>query len=121
MHINYLLLDFITLRALRTTVEQNEYYFLGIEDLNDIILEVSDLASNRLFGLALGVRAPDLDRIDEEENKVDMKLQKTISLYLKQNYDVQRYGLPNWKNVVSAVFLSNRRLARDIAAKHKCK
>ena len=83
--------------------------------------EVSGLAANYYeFGGAIGIRASELEKIKVDATlTADGKLRQVVLRCLKQNYNVERFGLPTWKNFVEAADRNDTALAKRIAAKHQ--
>ena len=84
---------------------------------------MSVAANYRLFGGALGLAAPTLDRIFKD-NPHDSReaLGQVIDTWLAQGYDTDRYGMPSWRKLVNAVASpaggNNHLLAKKIAEDH---
>ncbi|MCG8626966.1 MAG: hypothetical protein MJE68_33820, partial [Proteobacteria bacterium] len=43
---------------------------------------------------------------------------EALNQWIKQNYSTQRFGLPSWRSLLKAVATMDRRLCKDLAAKH---
>eukprot|EP00731_Ephydatia_muelleri_P004241 Em0002g417a len=105
-------------RLVYQRIGQNE------NDLVDVLEEVSDVATDwNGLGLKLGLRPSTLEEIEEiGSTQPQHLLKKTLTAWLRQNYNVKRYGLPSWatlcKAVKSRVGGNNRALACKIAKKH---
>ena len=75
------------------------------------------------FGRALGLNASDITEIQQTfpHNRQD-GLAEIINLWLQQNYNFDKYGVPSWRTLVVAVESQsggkNRALAKKIAAEH---
>ena len=86
---------------------------------------VATLAANYYdLGQALKIRAGEL-KIIKNNHQGDMKtaLQEVIIQWLKQNYNVPKFGEPTWRMLVKAVAQrsggGDGALARKIAKKHQ--
>ena len=49
----------------------------------------------------------------------DACLIDTMALWLKENYNTQKFGVPSWRTLVKAVEKMDKALANEIANKHK--
>ena len=87
----------------------------------DAVLKVA--ARFNHFGRALGLNASDITEIQQTfpHNRQD-GLEQVINLWLQQNYNFDKYGVPSWRKLVVAVESQsggkNRALAKKIAAEH---
>jgi hypothetical protein len=101
------------------------YSTQGPEDEQAIREELMTLAAKyRAIGITLGLSFDELDSIrcgclgDPKQ-----ALGVVINTWLKQSYNVGRFGLPSWRSLVNAVDSpaggSNHALAKRIACKHK--
>ena len=84
---------------------------------------MSVAANSRLFGSALGLAAPTLDRILKDNQRDSREaLGQVIDTWLAQGYDTDRYGMPSWRKLVNAVASpaggNNHLLAKKIAEDH---
>ena len=99
------------------------FLIAGINDLHEVLLEVKSLAARwNMLGLALGLYQPQLDTIKVDNPDVENCLRAVLTNWLKQMYDVQKFGEPSWpvlvKAVASTIGGSNPALAQDIARKY---
>ena len=73
-------------------------------------------------GLALRLHPDTLNDIEADCRDVKSCLRETLATWLKQAYDTDRFGLPSWKLLVSAVSHpgggNNPALAQQIAENH---
>ena len=88
-------------------------------------MAMQDVAVNfYLIGRALRLKSGDV-KIIKNECFGDCRsgLEQVILLWLHQNYNVKRFGVPSWRKVVEVVNKStggnNHALAKRIAAKHQ--
>ena len=74
------------------------------------------------LGLALGVSSSDLDAIHSKHSDPDKALTEVLQKWLKQGYNVTKYGIPSWRSLVKAVGNpaggDHQALAKNIAASH---
>ena len=95
----------------------------GTDDLTDVLDELTDvLAECYKIGTRLGLKQPDLDVIKAEKPDLVTTMERVIAHWLKQNYDLKKYGQPSWKSLVEAVHHrgggNNAALAKKIAEQH---
>ena len=77
----------------------------------------------RSLGCALGLSAPILEEIQTHNpNDVRKALEQVIDTWLALDYNIERFGMPSWRRLASAVVSSagghNPRLAQEIANDH---
>lgn len=75
------------------------------------------------LGRALRLKADDLDTIRRDSSHdANQALNDILLLWLRQKYNVQRFGLPTWRMLVEAVDSpaggNNHALAKKIASKY---
>lgn len=96
----------------------------GEADLCDVCRElVSIKAKYYQLGVKLGLPPQELDAIRKEDPQdVDQVFTKAILRWLRQEYNITRFGIPTWRGLVEAVGSpaggNNHALAMDIALKH---
>jgi hypothetical protein len=95
-------------------------------ELQDLMVELQPLVARwRPFGLALRLSSDQLDEIEEECGKLQKRLEKVLTLWLKKDYDTKRFGMPSVQLLVEAVRNraggNNPALAETIDEKHKGK
>ena len=76
------------------------------------------------IGITLGLSSGELEAISREcIGDTKRALGQVIRTWLRQSYNVVRFGLPSWRSLVKAVNSpaggSNHALANRIASKHK--
>jgi hypothetical protein len=76
------------------------------------------------IGITLGLSSGDLEAIRRDcVGDAKRAMGQVIRTWLKQSYNVGRFGLPSWRSLVDAVDSpaggSNHALAKRIACKHK--
>ena len=95
------------------------------EDEQAIREELLCLAARyRSIGITLGLPSGMLDTIRcDYACNCEGALGQVIRTWLKQSYNVDRFGPPSWRSLVKVVYSSaggnDRALAKKIAAKHK--
>ena len=75
------------------------------------------------IGIKLGLKSDDLNVIKDEVPDQGTAITMILSRWLKQQFNVQKYGEPTWKSLVAAVAHrnggNNPVLAMKLADKHK--
>ena len=94
-------------------------------DRNDDFLDVMDavftLAADwEKIAMKLHLRYDTISAI-QKDNPGDTHacLEKAISQWLKENYNIAKFGVPSWRTLVTAVETIDIGLANDIAESHK--
>ena len=97
----------------------------GEEDIRDIIDEVVQIKTRyKAFGMMLGLSCTELETIEMSmlPFNVGEALRQVILSWLRQKYNVKRFGLPTWRRVVEAIDHeaggNNHALAKAIATCH---
>ena len=102
------------------------YVYAVEDDLLDVIEEVLSLQLV-WFSLGRGLRlqADDLKAIHDAypaESDAEYALNDVLLLWLRQKYNVEKFGPPTWKGLVEAVDRkgggNNHELAKEIASNH---
>ena len=90
---------------------------LDDEDWNDVSVESRSLAAKwEQLSACLGLAKADIDGIRENRPRDSAGCwSDALSLWIKQNYSTQRFGL---QRLIEAVALVDRRLCKQLAAKH---
>ena len=93
---------------------------LDDEDWNDVSVESRSLAAKwEELSASLGLSKADIDGIRENRPRDSAGCwSDALSLWIKQNYSTQRFGLPSWRRLIEAVAMVDRRLCKQLAAKH---
>ena len=100
------------------------FCFKAEDDLGDVYQEVVDIQNTYYqFGMKLGLPPRELDTIEMEyERNVARRFTKVLHVWLKQRYNVDKYGLPTWRRIVEAVDSpaggGNHALAKAIASRY---
>ena len=100
----------------------------GEDELTDIMEEVLDIKS-RCFALgrSLRLRSDDLEVIhkkypSDSDHDTEQALNDVLILWLKQKYNVEKFGPPTWQILVEAVNKrsggNNHEMAKQIASNH---
>ena len=106
------------------SVNINMYFMgLGESDAFDVKSAVMDVAARYyFFGGALGLSPTKLAQIREDNRNSEQALSQVINVWLKQCFNVERFGLPSWRMLVVAVDSraggGNHALAKKIAYAH---
>ena len=101
------------------------YSTLGLEDEQAVRKELMTLAAKfDDIGITLGLSSGDLEATRREcVGDTKRALGQVIRTWLKQSYNVARFGPPSWRSLVDAVDSSaggsNHALAKRIASKYK--
>ena len=101
-------------------------FITGEDDLADIMDEVLTIKSMYFaLGRSLRLKNDDLEAICEKypsESTAERALDKVLLLWLKKQYNVERFGPPTWRMLVEAVNKkgggNNHELAKQIASNH---
>ena len=82
--------------------------------------EVGDLAGQwEEFAQKIGIKPGHIGKFKANRmGKVEMALNDAIADWLKKNYDVRKFGRPNWRTLANAVQRIDDDLARTIARNH---
>ena len=98
---------------------------IGVDDLVDVMHEVLPRkASYYDLGRALRIPAGELDAVRKQYQSTDigMALNEVLLLWLRQQYNNERFGPPSWQMLVNAVEsrvgLNDPTLAQKIAKHH---
>ena len=96
---------------------------IGEDDLNDICEALESVATEWMpIGGGLGVKHSKMKSIKEDHHaQTKSCLRETIATWLVKAYNVERFGEPTWKKLVSVVATagSNPALAKRIASEHR--
>ena len=104
----------------------NIFHFPDIDDLFDVQSELLDVESKwKSIGKALRLKPSVLESIEADCRDVKSSMDKVLTKWLNQSYNVSRFGPPSWKLLVAAVAHpnggDNRALAERIAQKYNGK
>ena len=96
------------------------FYNPEIDDISDVMDEVGDLAGQwEMLARKLGIKPGNIGRFRAYRmGNVEMALNDAVADWLKKNYDVRKFGKPNWRTLANAVQLIDDDLARTIARNH---
>lgn len=62
----------------------------------------------------------DIDAIEENHPKNScICWNEALGRWIKQNYNVQKFGLPSWRTLLKAVALADKLLAKELASKYQ--
>ena len=99
------------------------YFLTDDDDLLDILEYVSSLKARYYkLGIALRLKSEQLLSIRSQfSNDLEQALIEVLTLWLKQKYNVTKFGPPTWRQLVKAVDNEgggdNHALAKEIASK----
>ena len=90
------------------------------DNFHDIYQELACLKAHYYqLGIHLGLPASELESIRVENiQNLDRALTQMLLLWLRQQYNVAKFGCPTWKRLVQAIEKINPALARTIASSH---
>ena len=94
-----------------------------MDDLFDVISELQPVTGRwKNIGLALRLDPNQLKKIEIENTNLDDCLTEVLTLWLKGNYNTERFGEPSWELLIPAVRHSaggnDCALAEKIAHRH---
>ena len=103
------------------------HYYTDEDHLTDVMEEILDIKSvYSALGRSLRLRNDDLEAIRKKypnESDHEQALNDVLLLWLKKEYNVERFGPPTWRMLVEAVNKksggNNYELAKQIAQNHK--
>ena len=79
-------------------------FFEKIDDLFDVKKKLIPAAARwKDIGLALRLHPGQLKKIEKENRGLDDCLTEMLTLWLKKNYNTERFGEPSWKLLAAAV------------------
>lgn len=89
------------------------------DDWNDICQELSSCNGKwKNIAMGLGLSPDQIDEVEENGRRASDRLQKVIQLWIEQNYNTQRYGLPSWRTLCKALKGCDGRVCKEVARKH---
>ena len=97
--------------------------FADMDDLFDVNSELQPVAARwKHFGLALRLNPDKLDEIEKDNRDSGDCLTKVLTLWLKKNYNTERFGEPSWELLARAAGNpaggNDSALAAKIAERH---
>ena len=93
-------------------------FFTAIEDLEDIKHKLVNFVKWKELGLNLGLSPDHLKVIEADHKLTSERLEAVLFHWLKQNYDVNIYGLPSWSCLADAIEPINNTLAFTVKEQH---
>ena len=101
-------------------------FSVDIDDIFEVQSELHDVAHNwKGLGMALKLRRTVLSGIEADLPDSASRLEQVLTEWLQQAFDIERFGPPSWKQLVSAVAHpiggNNPALAQRIAHRHNGK
>lgn len=103
------------------SVQPDMFFFLSDEkDIRDVYTVVRKLqAKYYQLGVFFGLPCDKLENIKLSCNQeLDKALIETLKLWLRQEHDTKKHGLPSWRILVQTVSMVDALLASEIAAMH---
>jgi hypothetical protein len=90
------------------------------DDLCEVYCELVNIKARYYqLGIVLGLPPGELEAIQQaHSHNVAQALTQVLLLWLRQQYDVEKYGPPTWQRLREAVDGENHALAEKIAEKH---
>lgn len=113
------------LNVLRMIVEHGGSTCTGESDFRDVCRELVTIkAMYYQLGVELGLSPGELDAIRKENSHdADQSFNVVVLKWLRQQYEVERFGCPTWKRLVEAVESpvggNNPVLAAQMAVRHR--
>ena len=91
-----------------------------IDDLGEVMEEVNSLSSEwKKLSTKLHLRDDVLKKIEcNNPRNVDNCLHDTLRVWLRWNFDIERYGKPSWRSLAEAVHYLDSSLSWKIAMAH---
>lgn len=91
--------------------------------MRDVISEIIMVKARSLaIGRALGLPVGELDSIRSSSQDHELQLNDVLCVWLRQRYNVGRFGAPTWQKLVEAIDdpagANDHRLAKIIAQHH---
>ena len=96
---------------------------LGIDDLPDVINALKEVNRWWPLGIQLRIHNSTIERIDSEERgKVEQCMIKMLTAWLKQEYNVHKFGSPSWSILKKALEnIDENKVASQLPQKqHTC-
>ena len=98
---------------------------VGIDDFFDVKSELEPVIDRwKHIGLALRLDPDRVKRIERENRDLEDCLTEVLTLWLKRNYNTERFGEPSWEMLARAVGHrsggNDPALAREIAKRYIC-
>ena len=99
------------------------YLYIAEDDFHTVYSELVTVKANYYqLGIGLGLPPGELMAIRKGPQDIELAFSDVLLAWLRQRYNVDRFGLPTWWKLVEAVNsqagASNPALAADIAARH---
>ena len=91
---------------------------LTTKHLVDVKHELCPFARWKELGLNLGLSPESLEVIEYDSSRTDDWLHAVLLQWLKRNYDLDKFGLPSWRQLTEAVKPIDHALASTIKDRH---
>ena len=93
-------------------------FYTATKDLADVKRELVNFVKWSDLGLNLGLSPESLEVIKEDHRLTSHRLEAVLLQWLKQNYSVDKYGLPSWSRLSDVVDPFDHALASTIKERH---
>ena len=91
---------------------------LTTKHIVDVKHELCPFAKWKELGLNLGLSPESLEVIENDSSRTDDRLHAVLLQWLQRNYDLDKSGLPSWRQLAEAVKPINHTLASTIKDRH---
>ena len=78
--------------------------YTGMEDLRDVRSALGPVIARwKHIGLTLGLDPGQLEAVERDKGNCEDCLTEVLTLWLKRNYNTERFGEPSWEMLARAV------------------
>ena len=106
--------------VLHFSAKKYSLVIVGESDICDVIFALQPVESRwKLIGIKLGISMSTLDTITENHPQCFDRLVEVVKEWSYLNYDVKKFGRPNWRKLAEAVASFNKRFFYSLAYDHK--
>ena len=90
-----------------------------VDDWNIVVIECKSLAAKwEELSIYLGLSFEVTDNIKGSGDNHHC-WSETLKHWIKQNYNTEKFGLPSWRSLLTAVAKVDKLLFKELAAKHQ--
>ena len=93
-------------------------FCIAVEQLVDVKKELDRFIRWKDLGLNLGLHCSKLEEIERDYRWTNERLEAVLTEWLRMNYDIEKYGLPSWRQLAHAVEPVDCALALAIKEHH---
>ena len=93
-------------------------FHLATKHLADVKRELGPFTHWNDLGLNLGLAPECLEVINIDYRRTNDRLEAVLLQWLNRNYDLDKYGLPSWRQLGAALKPINHALALTIEERH---